>query len=100
MRTSINSFGSGEHPEPPSCFVDVYADQKSGTAKRLHYKVPVLGVEEYLEICINLSLRLRYDTSERNFSSNSNIQFIYIFQPNLKVLLLAEIQFQSLLVMK
>ena len=54
------------YSEPPSCLVDVYADEGNDTAKRLHYKVPVLGVEQYTEICINLSLRQRYDTSKRN----------------------------------
>ena len=54
------------YQEPPPCFVDVYADEGNDTAKRLHYKVPVLGVEEYTEICINLPLRQRYDTSKSN----------------------------------
>ena len=54
------------YSEPPSCLIDVYADEKSDTAKRLHYKVPVLGMEQCTEIYINLSLRQRYDTSKRN----------------------------------
>ena len=63
-------FGSGNYSEPPSCLVDVYADQEElGAAKRLHYIVPILGVEEPVEICINLSLRPRYNTSKRNFST-------------------------------
>ena len=52
-------FGSTGHPEPPTCFVDVYADQKSDTARRLKYKVPMLGVEPMYEISINLSLSPR-----------------------------------------
>ena len=59
-------FGSDKCLEPPSCLIDVYADEENDTAKRLHYKVPVLGVEQYTEICINLSLRPRYDKSKRN----------------------------------
>ena len=52
--------------EPPKCLVDVYADEGNDAAKRLHYKVPVKGVEQDVEIFINLSLRQRYDTSKRN----------------------------------
>ena len=51
--------------DPPSCLVDVYADEGYDTAKRLHYKVPVLGVEQYTEIYINLSLRPRHDKSKK-----------------------------------
>ena len=54
--------------EPPTCFIDVYADQKSGTAEILHYKVPVLGAEQNVDIFINLSLRPRYVTSENQLS--------------------------------
>ena len=54
------------YPEPPSCFIDVYADEGNDTAKRLHYKVPVLGMEQCTEICINLSFRRRCNTSKRN----------------------------------
>ena len=54
------------YSEPPKCFIDVYADEENETAKILHYKVPVLGVEEYVEIFVNLSLRQRYSTSKRN----------------------------------
>ena len=68
MHTSIISFGKGNYSEPPSCLVDVYADEGPDTAKRLHYIVPVLGVEKFVEICINLSLRPRYNTGKRNFS--------------------------------
>ena len=63
---SIKKFGSGMYSEPPSCFIDVYADEGNDTAKRLHYKVPVLGVEQCTEIFINLSLRRRCNTSKRN----------------------------------
>ena len=63
---SIKNFGSEMHPEPPSCFIDVYADEGNDTANRLHYKVPILGVEQYTEIFINLSLRRRRNTSKRN----------------------------------
>ena len=49
--------------------MDVYADQDPDTTeKRLHYKVPLLGAEESVDICINLSSRPRYDTSERKSS--------------------------------
>ena len=54
------------YSEPPTCLVDVYADEGNDTAKRLHYRVPVKGVEMYVEIYINLSLRKRYNTSKRN----------------------------------
>ena len=54
------------YSEPPSCFIDVYADEGNDTAKRLHYKVPILGMEQYTEIFINLSLRQKYNTSKRN----------------------------------
>ena len=42
--------------EPPTCFVDVYADEGNDTAKILHYKVLVLVVETNVNIFINLSL--------------------------------------------
>ena len=74
-------FGSMKYSEPPSCFVDVYADQGDSTAKRLHYKVPLLGVKESVEICINLSLRQRYNASE---IQNSNKQFILIISAKVK----------------
>ena len=57
MRTSIEKFGSHKHNEPPSCLVDVCANEGTDTANRLHYKVPVLGVERCVEIFINLTLR-------------------------------------------
>ena len=50
-------FGSiGQH-EPPLCLVDVYADlaPSHDTAKRLHYKVPVLGIELDVALFINLT---------------------------------------------
>ena len=65
---SIISFGSGNYSEPPSCLVDVYAEEEPNTEKRLHYKVPLLGAEQSVDICINLSSRPRYDTSERKSS--------------------------------
>ena len=57
MRTSIEKFGSHKRNEPPSCLIDVYANEGTDTAKRLHYKVPVLGVKKHVEIFINLTLR-------------------------------------------
>ena len=64
--------------EPPTCFVDVYADQKPGTAEILHYKVPVLGPEENVDIFINLSLRQRHVTSENHLSLYSKYYYIPI----------------------
>ena len=55
--TDIKMFGSTGHPEPPLCLVDVYADLGPDTVKRLHYKVPVLGVERNFDLFINLSIR-------------------------------------------
>ena len=57
MRTSIEKFGSHKHNEPPSCLIDVCANEGTDTAKRLHYKVPVLGVKKRVVIFINLTLR-------------------------------------------
>ena len=57
MHSSIEKFGSHKHNEPPSCLVDVCANEGTDTAKRLHYKVPVLGVKHCVEIFINLTLR-------------------------------------------
>ena len=57
MRSSIEKFGSHKHTEPPSCLVDVCANEGTDTAKRLHYKVPLLGVKQPVEIFINLTLR-------------------------------------------
>ena len=50
-------FGSTGHPEPPLCLVDVCVELRPDTAKRLHYKVPVLGVEWNVDLFINLFLR-------------------------------------------
>ena len=54
------------YSKPPTCFMDVYADEGNNTTKILHYRVPVKGVEHDVEIYINLFLRQRYDTSKRN----------------------------------
>ena len=51
--------------EPPSCSVDVYANQRDGTANICHYKVPVLGVEERVDIYINLSLTQQYNSCKK-----------------------------------
>ena len=70
--TSIENFGSKGHKEPPTCYVDVYADDGSDTAKILHYCVPILGVEQYCEVFINLSLHKEYVKSE-NLLGNHDI---------------------------
>ena len=57
MHTSIKKFGSHKYNEPPLCLIDVCANEGTDTAKRLHYKVPVLGVKKRVEIFINLTLR-------------------------------------------
>ena len=63
--------------EPPSCLVDVYADEGNDTAKRLHYKVPVLGMEQCTEIFINLSLRQRYKSENVDFDlSKSDVSML------------------------
>ena len=55
--TDIKMFGSTGHHEPPLCLVDICADLGPDTVKRLHYKVPVLGVEWNVDLFINLFLR-------------------------------------------
>ena len=44
----------------------MYADEGNDTAKRLHYKDPLLGVEQCTEIFIILFLRQTCNTSKRN----------------------------------
>ena len=50
-------YGSTGHHEPPLCLVDVCADLGPDIVKRLHFKVPVLGVERNVDLFINLFIR-------------------------------------------
>ena len=71
--TSIYKFGSTDHPQPPSCLVDVFADQKVNTEEVLYYEVPVLGIEPQYEICIIRSLRPLASAVSISVKSKGNI---------------------------
>ena len=64
-------FGRIGHPEPPLCFVDVYAYEEPQTAKVLHYNVPVLGIE--LDVAVFINLFLRKKTLKCKKSSHSTL---------------------------
>ena len=66
-------FGSTDHPDPPSCLVDVFVDQKSDTKEPLCYEVPVLGIKPYYEICIIRSLSPVASTVPRSAKSKGNV---------------------------
>ena len=78
--TDIKMFGSTGHHEPPLCLVDVYAFQTPETAKILHYKVPVLGVEWNVDLFINLFLRQKF-VQRKNIHNirHKTIWCIYFF---------------------
>ena len=64
---SIKKFGSRMYSEPLFMFhLDVYPHEGNDMAKRLHYKLPLLGVEQCTDIFIILFLRQTYNTSKRN----------------------------------
>ena len=72
LDASIYEFGSTNHPQPPSCLVEVIADQKPDTEEALRYVVPVLGIDPYYEICIIRSLRSVASTVSKSVKSEGN----------------------------
>ena len=57
MYEFIDQFSSDELPEPPSCFLRVYAKDSPDTEETFHYPVPLKGVTTPEKIFIHLSLR-------------------------------------------